>query len=156
MNDGEIEFCKKIEGNMVAVTQEDGQQDETPKPLIIYYKGGNQTKAAPQPSALKIIVKVLAPFHYQNDKAVPWRYTCNVTTPRSLVIPFSSESTSEQTINDITGVGGMTRSGRCYAPGLMGVGQEEKSMDKYYDSRNSESKGEYNCFTTGRNQCTGN
>ena len=71
-----------------------------------------------------------APFHYQNDKAVPWRYTCNVTTPRSLVIPFSSESTSEQTINDITGVGGMTRSGRCYAPGLMEVGQEEKSMEK--------------------------
>ena len=38
INDGEIEFCKRIEGNMVVVTQGDGQQDGTPKPLIIYYK----------------------------------------------------------------------------------------------------------------------
>ena len=104
--DGEIEFCKRIEGNMVAVTQEDGQQDGTPKSLIIYYKGENQTKTTPQPSPPSIIVKVLAPFRYQNDKAVPWRYSCNVTTPGPLVIPFSSGSTSQQTVNDITGVGG--------------------------------------------------
>ena len=71
INDGEIEFCKRIERNMVVVTQGDGQQDRTPKPLITYYKGGNQTKTTPQPSASKIIVKVPAPFLYQNDKAVP-------------------------------------------------------------------------------------
>ena len=41
IDDREIEFCKRIEGNMVAVTQGDGQQDGTPKPLIIYYKEGN-------------------------------------------------------------------------------------------------------------------
>ena len=128
-----------------------------PKVLIIYYKKGNQTKTAPQLSTSKIIVKVPAPFHYQNDKAVPWRYTYNVTTPGSLVVPFSSGSISQQTINDITGVGGMTRSGRCYAPGLMGVGQKEKSMEKTYcDSRNSEAKRECSCFTISRNQCTDN
>ena len=70
IDDGKIEFCKRIEGNMVAVTQGEGQQDGTPKPLVIYYKGENQTKTA-QPSASNIIVKMPAPFHYQNDKAVP-------------------------------------------------------------------------------------
>ena len=30
----------------------------------------------------------------------------------------------------MTGVGGMTRSGCCYAPGLMGVGQKKKNMEK--------------------------
>ena len=40
-DDGEIKFCTRIEGNMVAVTQGDGQQDGMPKLLIIYYKGGN-------------------------------------------------------------------------------------------------------------------
>ena len=64
---------------------------------------------------------MLTPFHYQNDKAIPWRYTCNVTTPGPLIVPFSLGSTSQQTVNDITGVGGMTQSGLC---------QEEKSMEK--------------------------
>ena len=71
IDNGEIEFYKRIEENMVAATQGDDQQDETPKPLVIYYKGRNQTKTAPQPSASKIIIKVPTPFHYQNDKAVP-------------------------------------------------------------------------------------
>ena len=71
IDDGEIEFYKRIEKNMVAVTQGDGQQDRMPKPLIIYYKGENQTKKAPQPLASNIIVNVPALFHYQNDKAVP-------------------------------------------------------------------------------------
>ena len=110
---------------MVAVTQggspKNGQQEGTPKPLIIYYKGGNQTKIALQPSASKLVVKVLAPFHYQSDKALSWRYG-------PLIIPVHSGNTSNETVNDVIGVSGMIRSGRCYAPGLMGVGQEKESV----------------------------
>ena len=115
----EIEFCRKIEGNMVAITQEGSsgncQEEGTPKPLVIYYKRGHQTKTTPQPSAPKLVVKVPTPFHYQDDKAVFWRYG-------PLIIPVHADNTSNETVNDIIGVGGMTRSGRCYAPDLMGVG----------------------------------
>ena len=125
IDDGEIEFCRKVEGNMVAVTQEgssgNGQQEGMPKPLIIYYKRGHQTKIAPQPSAPKLVVKVPTLFHYQDDKAVFWRYG-------PLIILVHADNTSNETVNDITGIGGMTRSGRCYAPSLMGVGQKKENV----------------------------
>ena len=73
-------------------------------------------------------MKVPAPFHYQNDNAVPWRYACNVTTSGPLVVPICSGNTSQQTVNDITDIGGMTRSDRCYAPGLIEVGQEKENV----------------------------
>ena len=66
-------------------------------------------------------MKVPAPFHYQDDKAVPWRYG-------PLVIPIHSGNTSNEMVNDVTGICGMTRSGRCYALGLMGVGQEKENV----------------------------
>ena len=51
IDDREIEFCRKVEGNMVVVTQGgssgNGQQEGMPKPLIIYYKRGHQTKITP-------------------------------------------------------------------------------------------------------------
>ena len=66
-------------------------------------------------------MKVLAPFHYQKDKAVPWRYG-------PLIIPVRLGNTSNEMVNDVSGVGGMTRNGRCYASGLMGVGQEKENV----------------------------
>ena len=77
MDASEIEFCKKVKGKIVAVTQEkssgvsnDNRQEEMPRLLTIFYKGGNQPKVASQLLAPKLIVKVLALFPYQNDKVV--------------------------------------------------------------------------------------
>ena len=50
--------------------------------------------------------------------------------PGSLVIPIHSGNTSNEAVNDVTGLGGMTRTGRCYALGLMGVGQEKESEER--------------------------
>ena len=59
MNDGKIEFCKKIERQAVNALQK-----ETPKPIIIYYRDGGQqapTKAPIHPIP-KVLIKVPALF----------------------------------------------------------------------------------------------
>ena len=52
---------------------------------------------------------------------MPWRYG-------PLFILVCSDNTSNEIVNDVTGAGGMTRSGHCYALGLMGVGQGKKNV----------------------------
>ena len=58
-------------------------------------------------------MKVSAPFCYASDKAVPWNYMSRtvIAEPQA-----AAEHKLEQSVNDIAGTGGMTRSGRCYAP----------------------------------------
>ena len=73
MNEGELEFCGKIEEqNMSVLLKEEAQ-----KPFVIYYRGGGQqtTKDALHVPTPRLVVKVPAPFRYTNDKAVPWNYS---------------------------------------------------------------------------------
>ena len=85
-------------------------KEETPKPFVIYYRGGGQqaTKDAPHVPTLRLIVKVPAPFRYTNDKAVPWNYSSQAVMqePQAAV-----EQKPEKSVNDIAGMGGMTCSG---------------------------------------------
>ena len=69
MNEGEIVFCGKMEEQNVSVLLK-----EAPKPLTIFYRGGGQQamKEAPRLPTPRLVVKVLAPFCYTSDKAVPW------------------------------------------------------------------------------------
>ena len=48
-----------------------------------------------------LVVEVSRPFPYESQKAMPWDYNCNYT--------YQIAAT------DFSGVGGITRSGRCYA-----------------------------------------
>ena len=57
-------------------------------------------------------MKVPAPFRYTNDKVVPWNYTSQAVVQEPQAI---AEQKLETLVNDIAGMGGMTRSGRCYA-----------------------------------------
>ena len=97
---------------------------EAPKPLIIYYQGGGQeaTKDAPHVPTPKLVVKVPAPFHYTNDKAVPWNYSSQAVVQEPQVV---IEQKPEKSVNDIAGTGGMTRSGRCYASINLETGEGE-------------------------------
>ena len=72
------------------------------------------------------MIKVSTPFRYTNDKAVPWNYTNQVVSQEPQAVRVSLETTQEPLVNDIVGTGGLTRSGRCYAPSLSRVkGGEE-------------------------------
>ena len=69
INEGELEFYRKVEEQNVSVLL----KDEASKPLTIYYRGGGQqaTKEASRLPTPRLVVKVPAPFHYTSDKAVP-------------------------------------------------------------------------------------
>ena len=73
MNEGELEFCGKVEEQNVSVLL----KEEAPKPLTIFYRGGGQQapKEAPRLPTPRLVVKVPAPFRYISDKAVPWNYS---------------------------------------------------------------------------------
>ena len=75
MNDGEIEFCGKVEEQNVSVLLE-----KVRKPVTFFYRGGGQqaTKATPHVPTPRLVVKVPALFLYTNDKVVPWNYTSQV------------------------------------------------------------------------------
>ena len=72
MNEGEMEFCGKMEEPNVSVLLK-----EIPKPITIFYRGRGQqvTKEAHHVPTLRLVMKVPAPFHNTSDKAVPWNYT---------------------------------------------------------------------------------
>ena len=59
MDEGRIEFCKEIEGQVLSVLQ-----GETPKPVIIYYRGGGHPAPvkAPVCPTPRVLIKVPTPF----------------------------------------------------------------------------------------------
>ena len=65
-------------------------------------------------------------FRYSSDKTVPWNYTNQVTSQEPQAVRVSPEMKQEPLINDIVRTGGLTRSGRCYAPSLSRVKEREK------------------------------
>ena len=59
MDEGRIEFCKKIKRQAVNVLQ-----GKTPKPVIIHYRGGGQQAPAKAPihPIPRVVIKVPTPF----------------------------------------------------------------------------------------------
>ena len=69
-------------------------------------------------------MKVPTPFLYTSDKVVPWNYSSQtiIQEPQAAV-----EKKQEKSVNDIAGTGGITRSGRCYAPINPEIREEKSS-----------------------------
>ena len=127
MDEGRIEFCKEMKGQAVNVLQ-----GETLKPVIIHYRGGGQQASAKAPirPIPRVVIKVPTPFWYTSDKAVPWNYTSKVVSPEPQAIRVSPKTKQKPLVNDIVGTEGLTRSGRCYAPGVVGVKGGEKGIEQ--------------------------
>ena len=80
----------------------------------------------PKVSALVLVVEVPRLFPYESQKIVPWDYSYNYT--------------HHTATTNLTGVGGITQSGRCYAPDmaekvipkklLVPINEEQPSKEK--------------------------
>uniref|UniRef100_A0A2N9FSK9 RNA-directed DNA polymerase n=1 Tax=Fagus sylvatica TaxID=28930 RepID=A0A2N9FSK9_FAGSY len=59
-----------------------------------------------------VVIQVPQPFPYQDSKKIPWNYGMKVISTRE-----SQPKTKEEVVGNLTsGLGGITRSGRCYTP----------------------------------------
>ena len=108
MDEGVMEFCKKIKGQDVNVLQR-----ETPKSVTIFYRGRGQQapiKALVYPIP-RVVIKVPTPFQCISDKAVPWNYTNQVISQEPQAVRVSLEMKQEPSVNDIVRIGGLTYSG---------------------------------------------
>ncbi|KAL5193611.1 hypothetical protein HKD37_20G055804 [Glycine soja] len=78
-----------------------------PKPLVIYFT----KSAASQKPGYPLMAKPV-PFPYQDSHAVPWRYT----PPEKKEEEVTDVSSLSAKVTNITGLSGVTRSGRVFAP----------------------------------------
>ncbi|KAH1265536.1 hypothetical protein GmHk_01G001221 [Glycine max] len=91
----------------ICMQSTDGSSVAKPKPLVIYFTKGTASQKPGHPLAAKPV-----PFPYQNSHAVPWRYT-PLREKEEEAIDVSSLSAK---VTNITGLSGVTRSGRVFAP----------------------------------------
>ncbi|KAJ1378160.1 hypothetical protein SESBI_48134 [Sesbania bispinosa] len=95
-----------------------------PKPLEVRYA---KNAHIPIPYRLKpITVQVPTPFMNKNTKMVPWRYDALLGDDSQNDHSGVPGSSITPAITNISGIGGMTRSGRVYTPEMLQRGQPKE------------------------------
>ena len=120
MDHGNLEFykMKTKEGEAKEINMING--NSSVKPLTIFCKEKRDQDQGLIKITPQMIVKVPMAFPYKDNKAVPWRYDCNIISAK----PFDHQEPS----TDIIEVDHFTRSGRCYGPDEKK--DEERKQDK--------------------------
>ena len=107
MDKKKIEFSD-LEGPSINVimgtTYSETPSSSGPRPIIIFHENETARTEVPKVPIPILVVEVPKAFLYESDKAIPWDYNCNYI--------------HQIVVNDLTGVRGITQSGRCYAPSL--------------------------------------
>jgi len=108
IDQGRLEVGDKgREEHHICMQSADERSFGRPKPLVIYF-----TKdAAPQKPRYPSVVKPI-PFPHRNSHAVPWRYA----PPSERKKEATDISSLSAKVTNITGLSGVTRSGRVFAP----------------------------------------
>jgi len=84
-----------------------------PEPLMIHVTRESVVPIEVHP----VVIQVPSPCPYKSDKAVPWKYGINVLKQEPKGDQKTEVSnTIKVTVDNITGIGGMTKSGRLFAP----------------------------------------
>ena len=71
-----------------------------------------------------LVIQTPAALPYKNDKAVPWKYGVSIVQEEQ---KDESVKSSKAAVDNIYGIGGMTRSGRLFTPPVL---SGEKSLEK--------------------------
>jgi len=83
---------------------------QRPKPLVIQFtKPTNSMPAGRQP----LVIQKPSAFPYKNDKVVPWKYGVSIIQGEQ---KDESVEQGKDVIDNISGIGGMIRSGRLFTP----------------------------------------
>uniref|UniRef100_A0A2N9F9X9 G-patch domain-containing protein n=1 Tax=Fagus sylvatica TaxID=28930 RepID=A0A2N9F9X9_FAGSY len=114
------EFCEKKKEELGKLTPATPPGMSGPDPVVIHY--ATKEKVMLQTASVSavqssekvpsVVIQVPQPFPYQDSKRIPWNYGMKVISTRE-----SKPKTEEEVVGNLTsGLGGITRSGRCYTP----------------------------------------
>jgi len=104
-------LCRSKEEEVFAQTSEKYVMSP-PKPLIVHF--ARSTFAPTSPKRQSVVILSPSPFPYKSEKAVPWKYGIHVLGEGQQTKNQSADG--EPVVENISGVGGMTRSGRIFTP----------------------------------------
>jgi hypothetical protein len=113
------EFCEKKKEELGKLTPATPLEMSKPDPVVIHY--ATKEKVVLQTASVSavqssekvpsVVIQVPQPFPYQDSKRVPWNYGMKVISTRE------SKPKRKKVVGNLTsGLGGITRSGRCYTP----------------------------------------
>uniref|UniRef100_A0A2N9IHF6 Integrase catalytic domain-containing protein n=1 Tax=Fagus sylvatica TaxID=28930 RepID=A0A2N9IHF6_FAGSY len=114
------EFCERKKEELGKLTPATPLEMSGPDPVVIQY--ATKEKVVLQTASVSavqssekvpsVVIQVPQPFPYQDSKKIPWNYGMKVISTRE-----SKPKTKEEVVGNLTsGLGGITRSGRCYTP----------------------------------------
>uniref|UniRef100_A0A2N9FEI0 RNA-directed DNA polymerase n=1 Tax=Fagus sylvatica TaxID=28930 RepID=A0A2N9FEI0_FAGSY len=84
-----------------------------------------------------VVIQVPQPFPYQDSKRIPWNYGMKVISTRE-----SKPKTKEEVVGNLTsGLGGITRSGRCYTPEELEKRKERSGKGSGGSHKNESNRG---------------
>ncbi|KAL5124541.1 hypothetical protein HKD37_02G004922 [Glycine soja] len=123
IDQGRLEVgIKGKEEQHICMQSTEGSGVAKPKPLVIYFT----KSAASQKPGHPLIAKPV-PFPYQNSHAVPWRYT----PPGKKEEEVTDVSSLSAKVTNITGLSGVTRSGRKDNGGITSLIKTQGNRGKY-------------------------
>uniref|UniRef100_A0A2N9HRF4 Uncharacterized protein n=1 Tax=Fagus sylvatica TaxID=28930 RepID=A0A2N9HRF4_FAGSY len=113
-------FCERKKEELGKLTPATPLEMSGPDPVVIRYV--TKEKVVLQTASVSavqssekvpsVVIQVPQPFPYQDSKKIPWNYGMKVISTRE-----SQPKTKEEVVGNLTsGLGGITRSGRCYTP----------------------------------------
>jgi hypothetical protein len=113
-------FCERKKEELGKLTPATPLEMSGPDPVVIRY--ATKEKVVLQTASVSavqssekvpsVVIQVPQPFPYQDSKKIPWNYGMKVISTRE-----SQPKTKEEVVGNLTsGLGGITRSGRCYTP----------------------------------------
>ncbi|KAA0037781.1 uncharacterized protein E6C27_scaffold471G00160 [Cucumis melo var. makuwa] len=114
---------EKKDSKICALIDEVSEKEDSflPRPLTVFYQEShNESTSFCNPK--KLTIQVSSPFKFKDLKAVPWRYDCQVITGPS--------------VDNIIGISGITRSGRCYKPDNLTVPSDGLEKGRKNEKRN--------------------
>ena len=128
MDGKKIEFSKSIDPSIDVITGTTylGTSSSNGHRAITIFHDNEAAKVEMLEVSAPVLVKKVIDLFHTNHKTVLWDYNCNYT--------------HQTAATDLTGVGGITRSGRCYAPDMAEKVVSEKLLTPASEGQPSKEK----------------
>ncbi|KAL4383285.1 hypothetical protein GQ457_15G026260 [Hibiscus cannabinus] len=126
----ELEFFERNELEEADICATEGEVPKQTSSFPVLIISGTKKQENGESSKPRIVFQKPTPFHFEDQKRVPWKYDCGIIT---------QEGTQENPVKEVNDTGFFTRSGKRYVPEkidnpkgkAVAVDQEKPKDDEY-------------------------